>query len=154
MSGDDAWVPVPDRLMVGVADEIRHIFSPPTGDTSEVPATLIEALIEYLGEDIECDHEVGICACGTRQLVEELGLALRREALCPDCAGDGFDWDQDTYDRAATEARALGYEPSDADGYVPCPTCTGSGRVSTDDAVVPPAGGGKEVRERTAAEEM
>lgn len=151
----EAYVPVSDHLMVGVADEIRHIFSSSTGDTTtEVPAVLIEALVEYLGEDIDCDHEVGICACGTRQLVEELGLALRREAICPDCAGDGFDWDRETYDRAAAEARALGYEPSDADGYVPCPTCTGSGRVSTDDAVATPAGDGKEVRERTAAEEM
>ena len=128
-----APVVVTDRLMTGAAEEILHLFSPPKEQTSEVPASLIKGLIEYLGEEIDCDHSVGICACGTRQLVYELELALNREIVCPRCGGEGFDWDQETYDKAAAEILALGYSPSDGDGYIKCPTCNSSGRVPVGD---------------------
>ena len=127
------WVVVNDGLMAEVLGEIQKMFPSDKKSTSEVPVTLIEALMEYVGEDLGCDHSVGICACGARQMVYELELALKGEAVCPRCGGEGFDWDQETYDKAAAEILALGCSPSDGDGYIKCPTCNSSGRVPVGD---------------------
>lgn len=130
------WVVVTDSLMAEVFGDLQKMFSPATSDkqsTSEVPAALVEALIEYLGEDLGCDHSVGICACGARQAVYELELALKSEAVCPKCGGEGAVWDQETYDKAAAEAKALGFDAYDGEGMVKCPTCNTSGRVPVGD---------------------
>lgn len=47
------WVVVTDSLMAEVFGDLQKMFSPSDKDsTSEVPAALVEALIEYLGEDL------------------------------------------------------------------------------------------------------
>lgn len=101
------------------------------GDRRE-PRALVEALIEYLSEDLGCDHKVGICMCGTQGVVTELRLALKGEMTCPKCGGESFVWDQEAHDRELARMRAA-YPAWAVDGeygHVNCTACASSGVVS------------------------
>jgi hypothetical protein len=83
-------------------------------DSIEVPAELMRGLVAGLTELQQaiggCDHSVGICGCEQTDRLEQLKLALVGEKFCPDCGGDGVDWN-------TVEPRT-------------CPRCDGKGKVA------------------------
>ena len=85
------------------------------GDDIGVP--FIEALrAELLATEPLCDHSVGICACGTLAVIEELQTLLDKVKLCPECLGDGVSltFSDSTIEGTTTEV---------------CTRCGGKGRV-------------------------
>ena len=38
----------------------------------ELPRSLVEAVVDYLADDLGCDHAVNICMCSAAAVVEEL----------------------------------------------------------------------------------
>jgi len=125
------WLTVPETLLSAVAKAIDPNPSPAVGlpQYTDVPRKLIEALIEYMGEDLECDHSVNICMCEWAALVYELKLALGGECLCRSCGGEGTGWDQAKYEAAKKAASAKGLYVNDFDGMIACPDCGGSGTI-------------------------
>ena len=101
--------------MSGVAAELTQMFPPrkpffTTMGESDVPPALLDALVEYLEDFLGCDHDVGICTCGTAELVYQLKLAREGKRICPACGGEGAEWQGDG-------------RP------IPCPKCHTSGTV-------------------------
>jgi hypothetical protein len=116
------YIEIPDLLLREIGEELVAL-SGPVGSKGhgDVPKELISILVDYLGEDLGCDHSVGICCCGTAALVAELRLALDGKQSCRACGGDGTGWDQALY-----ESRRGGYS-ADFAGMVKCPDCDGTG---------------------------
>jgi hypothetical protein len=127
---------IPESLLKAVGEALAPPH--PTGDV-DVPRELLEVIVEYLSEDLGCDHEVGICMCGIAGLVEELNLLLAGRQQCPSCAGDGFEFSEKKYEEAIAEAAEYWKVPlgqarafvNDFDGMTQCLTCGGAGTVST-----------------------
>jgi len=122
------YIEIPDLLLREIGEELVAL-SGPVGSTGrgDVPKELISVLIDYLGDDLGCDHSVGICCCGTAALVAELRLALDGKQSCVACGGDGTGWDEAKYEAAKTAASAEGLLVSDFDGMIACPGCDGTG---------------------------
>lgn len=57
---------------------------------NEYPHSLVQAVVDYLMEDLGCDHQVGICMCSTVEVVNELTLNLQGRETCRGCFGEGF----------------------------------------------------------------
>jgi hypothetical protein len=55
----------------------------------EFPRGLVQAVVDYLSEDLGCDHQVNICMCSAIAVVQELHLNLAGQETCRDCGG-GF----------------------------------------------------------------
>jgi hypothetical protein len=141
------WVEVPDTLLSAALREVDPV--PPrdqtylprmaeTRTTSDVPRKLIEAIIEYLSEDLCCDHSVGICMCSAAGIVQELHLALEGKLTCHKCGGEGFTWNEARHrDECLRLAKKHGYKTwqeaagiyGDSPGFDTCPECTGAGHV-------------------------
>lgn len=111
---------------------------------SEYPRVLVQAVVDYLSEDLSCDHSVNICMCSTAAVVEELNLNLAGRQTCPDCGGDGHVWNQEAFDAAQAsrdeEARRakegliewrdeLWWDLSESHGYEPCNRCDKKGYI-------------------------
>lgn len=124
------WLTVPEMLLSAVA---KSIDPNPTDRApaafTDVPRALVEALIAYMGEDLECDHSVNICMCEWADIVYELKLTLDGKTVCRSCGGEGTGWDQAKYEAAKKAASAKGLYVNDFDGMISCPDCGGSGTV-------------------------
>jgi hypothetical protein len=109
---------------------------------SEYPRKLVEAVVEYLAEGLDgCDHSVGICMCASIAVYEELTLNLAGKQTCPGCGGEGFTYDQATYEKAKAEYLAkwdgeMRWDISDSEGYVPCERCDKKGTVPLEEEEV------------------
>lgn len=144
----EPWVTVTDALWSAALREMDPL--PPPADTAymkrltestgvnDVPRKLVESAIEYLSEDLCCDHSVGICMCSAAGVVEELQLALAGKLTCHTCGGDGFTWNEGRH-RAECQklAKQHGYKDwkeaanvfGDSPGFLKCSECKGSGHV-------------------------
>ena len=131
------WMTIPNGMLAR-ALQVMSPYPAPPGEDSDVPRSLIEAIVEYLSEDLGCDHSVGICMCGPISVVDDLKLALDGLATCPRCGGDGdeaatienvsdYAWAQECSIKAAQEA--LGVTKAD----LRCRVCDGAGKVPLDD---------------------
>lgn len=122
------YIEIPDLLLREIGEELVAL-SGPVGSTGrgDVPKELISVLIDYLGDDLGCDHSVGICCCGTAALVAELRLALDGKRSCIACGGDGIGWDEAKYEAEKTAASADGLYADDNAGMITCPGCDGTG---------------------------
>lgn len=133
------WVEVPESLL---AEAMDLVAEKDALGTIDVPPSLIDALIEYMSEDLTCDHSVNICMCAWRGAVEALQLARDGYTLCNGCGGDGFHWSDKKYnfelETIALERnlripetklwiKAQGLD--DTLGYEKCPKCSGEGKV-------------------------
>lgn len=108
------WITVPETLLSAVAKTIDpNPTDRATHAVTDVPRKLIEALIEYMSEDLGCDHSVNICMCKWAGIVYELKLTLDGETVCRSCGGEGLEWNQ-----------AAGIQSN-----WPCGTCAGSGVI-------------------------
>ena len=127
------WMAIPNTMLAH-ALQVMNPYPAPQGSDSDVPRSLLEAIVEYLSDELECDHSVGICACGVISVVDDLKLALDGLATCPRCGGDGdeaatienvsdYAWAQECSVKAAQEA--LGVTKSD----LRCKVCDGAGNV-------------------------
>ena len=129
------WITVPEMLLSAVAksidpnptDRAPHAV---THAVTDVPRKLVEALIEYMSEDLACDHSVNICMCEWIGLVDDLKLSLGGKTTCYSCGGDGTGWDQAKYEAEKEAASAGGMYADDFAGMITCPGCGGSGAVS------------------------
>lgn len=108
-----------------------------TQSYSDYPRPLVQAVLDYLSEDLECDHSVNICMCGPAAVVEELLLNMDGKETCGDCGGEGYIWDEAKY--KAERARLLAewggeelWHISDEVGYMPCSRCDKTGKVEQD----------------------
>ena len=127
------WITVPAMLI----QEAAALLTPPNPtrtETIDVPPNLLRAMIETLGEDTFCDHEVNICMCPETDAVYELGLALDGKLVCQQCGGEGHTWDhQQAAITWAQDAEKYGIPFQDARheapfaGNVNCPGCNGHG---------------------------
>ena len=137
------WIAIPENLLA----EAGEMLAPPKPTDAEidVPRALLEAIVDYLSEDLGCDHSVGICMCGIIDVVGDLKLALDGRQRCPECAGDGAVYSKEAYESAAVQYAAH-YEttPEDAkkymcdlDGMIKCPSCDSNGSVPIGGAKVP-----------------
>lgn len=104
---------------------------------AEYPRALVQAILDYLSEDLVCDHSVNICVCGPAAVVEELLLNMDGKETCGDCAGEGHIWDEARY--KAERERLLAewggeelWHISDDVGYLPCSRCGKTGKVNQD----------------------
>lgn len=61
----------------------------------DLPSDLVKGFIEYLSEDLGCDHSVNVCSCNAAEVAWELKLALDGRQVCPKCDGEGFQDDED-----------------------------------------------------------
>lgn len=113
----DQFVPVPVELLKLGLEEILQAPPEPDGFL-QVPPTLLTALAAYIRENDgdTCDHDVGICNCTLRNLMNDLDLAAVGLQMCLECGGDGRNYEIDE----ATEAVREGM----------CPTCKGDSFVS------------------------
>ena len=100
---------------------------------TEYPVFLVQAVVDYLSEDLGCDHSVNICTCGTAAVVSELLLNMQGRQTCPSCSGDGHHWDKAKYE--AAKVRYLEEWGGDmwwdieSEGYVDCEKCNRKGTV-------------------------
>lgn len=137
------FVSIPETLLA----EAGEMLAPPnpTSDETDVPRALLEAIVDYLSEDLGCDHSVGICMCGIIDVVGDLKLALDGRRRCPECAGDGAVYSdtayaeavldyQTTHEISLDEARR---DVPDMAGMIKCPTCGSNGSVPIGGAKVP-----------------
>lgn len=102
---------------------------------SHVPKILVQAVVDFLSVDLMCDHQVNICMCNAKGIVEELLLAMDGKETCRTCSGEGWTWNRDRYEAAKLEWQATEpnnqYDMPDDYGYDPCPTCAKSGKVAS-----------------------
>lgn len=142
------YITIHSGLLRAVANELLHAASGALLDTApgsesftEVPASLVEGLRQYMADGDSDDHSVGLCTCDTNALAYELGLTLNGEMTCPDCNGDGFNYDaeqakRDIADGAAKYGLSLGEAESllcfDA-GMTNCESCNGKGVAQISD---------------------
>jgi hypothetical protein len=135
------WITIPESLLAHAFQVMNPYPAPANSPGIDVPPSLLEGILEYLSGDLDCDHSVGICACGSRGLVQEITLALRGQSLCPRCGGDGCDWSAERYAEAVLDyqnAHECTLEQarsnvSDFDAMSACSVCDGSGAVHTSD---------------------
>jgi hypothetical protein len=138
------WAYVHDTTMVDGLKSVLNFFDRPKRqgeyirslETSAVNRTLIQGIIDYLSEDLSCDHSVNICCCADAAVVEELQRALRGETQCPDCGGEGYTYSQELYDKRRAELLAMWggeqwYDIGDHEGFVDCVRCNKSGVVKS-----------------------
>ncbi len=113
------WLEVPDYVIEEVGKVFSSFATTGTSSTlmSDLPPDLVQALIDYLGEDLGCDHAVNICTCVQAGVVAALKLAQIGKRYCPGCLGDGVLWEADESDE----------EPRPPT----CDQCGGSGVVET-----------------------
>lgn len=102
---------------------------------ADYPRVLVQAVVDYLREDLMCDHQVNICMCGTQAVVEELLLNLNGKETCSGCGGEGFNWNQTKYEQAREiwlegQGPERWYDMSDDVGYDPCEACDKRGVVA------------------------
>lgn len=115
---------------------------------SEFPRGLVQAVVDYLSEDLVCDHAVNICLCNAAALVQELRLNLAGQKTCRDCGGEGHVWVQAAYDAAKAQRQEdvrkaelgltewrdeLWWDLSDDHGYNPCNRCNKKGVIESND---------------------
>ena len=81
---------------------------------SDYPRKLVESVLEYLSDDLFCDHQVGICMCGIVEVVKELNLNLAGKKSCGIAEWGGEEW----------------WDIGDSAGYVQCESCAGKGTVA------------------------
>jgi uncharacterized protein YbaR (Trm112 family) len=133
--------PVPDRLSSADLRDIRRKeLERQKLALVDVPRSLVESLIEYLGVDLTCDHAVNICVCAEKAAHYKLQLLLEGKLVCRQCGGDRYVFDQATYDSevkkyaewAGVTEGEIRLERDDDAGMIQCPTCKGTGltRVS------------------------
>jgi peptide subunit release factor 1 (eRF1) len=129
-------IEVSELLLAEAFDAIASKEYAHNGDTIDVPPAMIEGVIEYLSEDLGCDHAVNICTCGTQGLVYELKLALEGKMTCKLCSGDGQTWSKTRYAREIKRvAKEQGVPVAQIEcdgegfGYETCKACNGSGAV-------------------------
>jgi len=107
---------------------------PERGDSQPVPKALVASLIEYLSDDLGCDHSVNICNCEVAAIVYELELQLTGKRTCAGCSGEGFNYSEELH-----RSKLLQLEPGsqwfDYDheslGYQTCLRCEGSGVIAS-----------------------
>ena len=155
MSEQTEWIEIPETLLhqaLRESDPLTRLLEirpikymtelRDHKDLTDVPRTLIEAIIEYLSEDLGCDHSVGICMCSTIAVVNELNLLLDGKMTCPTCHGEGFTFDYDALEAACvtyaekhggTVKEARDYIGDDP-GYIKCPHCEGRSVVPIEKA--------------------
>jgi RecJ-like exonuclease len=93
-------------------------------------------VVEYLSQDLGCDHSVNICMCSTIGIVQELNMAMEGKLACPRCGGEGFVWDDKAFEDAVRQTAAH-FQISDKEarwecemaGNVKCPECDSAGYV-------------------------
>lgn len=109
---DNEWVPVNVRVLREAFEELVPLDETSATRTVDVSKKFLRELISELEEmDLVCDHSVGICACGARDVHELLSLALDGKQRCPRCGGDGV--------------VAVDYDNSER-----CDRCKGTGAVA------------------------
>lgn len=91
------WVAIPDRVVAQLGELLSYYgdtgVSAPA--TTDLPRVLVQGFIEYLSEDLGCDHGVNICTCREQEAAFSLTLALDGQQVCPRCHGEGFQDDED-----------------------------------------------------------
>jgi hypothetical protein len=129
--------PIPDyRSSADLRDVRRKELAQRKGCTTDVPRTLIEGMVAYLvGSDLTCDHAVNICMCAEIAAHYELTLLLDGKLICAQCGGDGFVFDEASYEAevrkyaqwAGVTEGEIRAERDDEAGQIPCPACDASG---------------------------
>lgn len=135
------WIEVPEALFGSICKAVADADASRVA-TVDVPPSLIDALIEYMGEDTVCDHSVNICFCEYRGMVEALEMLKEGYILCPSCKGDQKVWDAEAFE---TELEAIMKErnlrrseakmwlrnigAAEDVGLISCPKCDGKGKV-------------------------
>lgn len=138
------WVTVSDWLWHAAMREMdpapgpdQPYREPSTTARSEYPRALVQAVVDYLGEDLTCDHSVNICMCGPAAVVEELLLNLQGRETCRACGGEGFTWNQARYEASKREWESKEpnnwYNFPDDEGYEACERCNRKGVVLQSD---------------------
>ena len=134
------WVTVADWLWHAALREMDPAPGPdkpyrealPDSD-SEYPRVLVQAVVDYLSEDLTCDHSVNICMCGTSAVVSELMLNMKGKRTCPQCSGDGFVYNKEKYEAAKAkylaEWRGEMWWDIESEGYEDCARCNKTGSV-------------------------
>lgn len=138
------WIKVPEMVMYRAARVMDPTEQPDsvvklivaTG-TLTVHVNFVRAVIDYLSEDLGCDHAVNICTCEEQELVRDLTLALDGKRVCPVCHGDGQVWSQEAFTRNLSETiQKTGWTMSEVDerygdqlGYDDCIQCQRSGVI-------------------------
>ncbi len=46
-------------------------------------------ILFLLGNDLSCDHSVGVCYCSTRDLLNNIAIVLGENVTCSTCGGFG-----------------------------------------------------------------
>lgn len=94
----------------------------------EISEAFVRAVVENIEEaEPGCDHSVGICMCGARQVLEDLRLWLDHKERCPVCNGDGFYYSPEVWSQAMSDYKMDAYRqrtenpPDENAGYVQCP---------------------------------
>lgn len=120
MTTETAWREIDGKLL---AAALAAAFSDGTRvDDQDVPVALVELLLEHIEEgEPFCDHSVGICACSTRAVMEELTLWVAGKRLCTNCGGDGIE----DYEEVHVTSEEFG-DFTDYRG-ITCKVCGGSG---------------------------
>lgn len=138
----EAFVQVSDLLWHAAMREMdpapgpdRPYRTPLRDSFGDYPRPLVQAVVDYLSEDLTCDHAVNICMCGPASIVEELRLNLDGKETCGVCGGEGFTWNQTKYEQARelwleSQGPERWYEMSDDVGYDPCEACDKKGVVA------------------------
>lgn len=130
---------VHDATMAEALKSVLYYFdvSKERQGTSQVSGTLIQGIIDFLSDELDaggCDHSVNICACGDAAVVEELQRVMAGEVQCPDCGGEGYNYDQAQFEKRRAELLAQWggeqwYDIPDDEGFVPCAHCDKTGVV-------------------------
>lgn len=117
---DTPWRPIEGKLL-GAA--LHEAFGT-SGDveTTDIDPGFVELLLAYIEESEPlCDHSVGICACVTRGVMEELTLWVAGLRLCTNCGGEGIE----DYEEIHVTSEEFG-DFTDHVG-ITCKICGGSG---------------------------
>jgi hypothetical protein len=121
------WIKVDLALLQAALADFAEREESLNDEVAQVPTALIQGIVEYLSDDLGCDHSVNICMCDTVGIVEELNLTLQGRRTCGTCHGDTYTWDQAKADAAAAVQSDYA---DDFAGMVTCPTCEGRGSVT------------------------
>lgn len=129
------WIAIPETLLAEAGESLAP--PNPTDAETDVPRALLEAIVDYLSEDLGCDHSVGICMCGIIDVVGDLKLALDGRRRCPANCEEGAVFSMDRFDESVKEymerhsvsENEARRDLCDFDGMVNCSVCDGSGSV-------------------------
>lgn len=111
-------MPVPDDGVPQSAELLAHALA---ADEPLRTVTISQRSAQRLVDLLErtepvCDHSVGICACDTLTVMNDLSLAMDGVRVCPGCGGMGWgDFIDDEHELGS-------YAPD-------CYNCLGSGTV-------------------------